>query len=127
MQWHCRGWATAIAAVAIATMACGSGAARRFAGHWKGVMAEGVAGPAEMAANAYASGLELFVRGDTISVTTRKEKQTGRFKILKEYSMSLTIATDRDGTDAPQTFVFTDDKTMKWLVLDGQAIVLTKR
>jgi hypothetical protein len=127
MQWLCRAWEAAIVTGALASAGCGSGAAARFEGHWKGVRAEGVAGAAEDAANVYAAGLDLIVHGDAITIASRKDKQSGRFKILKQYAASLTIATDRDGTDAPQTFVFADDKTMKWMVLEGQAIVFTRR
>jgi hypothetical protein len=127
MQWICRAREAAIVAVALATVGCGSGAAARFEGHWKGVRAEGVAAAAEGAANAYAAGLDLLVHGDAITVASHKDKQSGRFKILKQYATSLTIATDRDGTGAPQTFVFSDDKTMKWMVLEGHAIVFTRR
>jgi hypothetical protein len=127
MQWLHRAWVTAVLAGSLAGVSCGAGAAARFAGHWKGVRAEGVAAGAEAAANAYAAGLDMVVRDDWISVTSRNARQTGRFKILKQYAASLTIATDRDGTDTPQTFVFADDKTMKWMVLDGQAIVFTKK
>ena len=88
--------------------------------------AEGVPAAAEGPANAYAAGLDMLVHGDALTVTSHKDKQSGRFKIVKQYPTSLTIATDRDGMDVPQTFVFADDKTMKWMVLEGQAIVFTK-
>jgi hypothetical protein len=127
MRWFGRAWAAVIVAGSLADNACGTGAAARFAGHWKGVRVEGVTAGAEGAANAYAADLDLIVHDDWLSVASRKGRQMGRFKILKQYATSLTIATDRDGTDAPQTFLFPDDKTMKWLVLEGQAIVFAKR
>ena len=61
--------------------------------------AEGVPASAEGAANVYAASLDMLVHGDALTVTAHKDKQSGRFKILKEYATSLTIATDRDGME----------------------------
>jgi len=120
--------------LALASLACvlgvagcrGDGAAK-LQGHWRGVRAEGVAGDTAGAANAFATGTELEVKGDSITVTTPRDKQSGRYKVVRQDKTTLVITTDKDGPGEPQTFTFADDKTMRWAVLDGRAIVFAKQ
>jgi hypothetical protein len=105
--------------------ACRPGS-ERFEGRWRGVRAEGVSADVMPAANAFASGTELYVKGDTLVVTTPKEKQSGRYRVLEENATTLVIATDKDGPDQPQTFTFMDGGTMKWAVIEGKSIVFAK-
>jgi hypothetical protein len=67
------------------------------------------------------------VKGDAITVTTPKDKQSGRYKVVKQDKTMLVITTDKDGADDPQTFTFVDDKTVRWAVLDGKSIVFAKQ
>ncbi len=106
--------------------ACHHGSAR-FEGRWKGVRAEGVTGEAAAPANAFAVGTVLDVKGDTITVSTPKDKQSGRYKVVKEDKATLVITTDRDGPDEQQKFTFVDDKTLKWAVQDGKSIVFARQ
>jgi hypothetical protein len=109
-----------------ALVAC-HGGSPRLEGRWRGVRAEGVPPEATSAANAFAASLELDVKGDAITVTTAKDRQSGRYKVVKEDKMTLVITTDKDGAAEPQTFTFVDDKTLKWAVLEGRAIVMVKQ
>jgi hypothetical protein len=106
--------------------ACGHGGSARLEGHWRGVRAEGVPSDAQSPANAFATGTELDVKGDAITVSTPRDRQSGRYRVVKEDKASLVITTDKDGLDEPQTFTFLDAKTMRWAVLEGKAIVFVK-
>jgi hypothetical protein len=114
------------AAFALALMGCRSGSAR-LEGTWKGQRAEGVTVDSQIAANAFAREMVLEVKGDSITVTTAKDKQTGKYKVVKEDKSSLVIVTDKDGDADQQTFTFVDDKTMKWAVLEGKTITFSKQ
>jgi hypothetical protein len=115
------------ASCASLVVACGRGGPSRLDGHWHGVRAEGVAGePQEAAANAFATGMELDIKGDSITVSTAKDRQSGRFRIVREDKAILVLTTEKDGPDEPQTFTFVDTKTMKWAVLEGKTIVFVK-
>jgi hypothetical protein len=107
--------------------ACKTAGAARLQGKWKGQRAEGVVPTALAAANAFASGMQLEVKGDSITVTTSKDRQSGHYKVVKEDKASVVITTDKDGPTEPQTFSFPDDKTLKWAVVDGQAIVFARQ
>jgi hypothetical protein len=108
-------------------LGCGRGGPSRLEGHWRGVRAEGVGGDAqEAAANAFAAGMELDVKGDSITVSTAKDRQSGRFRIVREDKAALVLTTEKDGPDEPQTFTFVDAKTMKWAVVEGKTIVFVK-
>ena len=115
-----------LAALALGVLACGGGA-KRLQGKWHGLRAEGVAVASQAAANSFASRMTLEVSGDSITVTTPHDKQSGRYRVVKEDKSTLVLTTDKDGPREPQTFTFVDDKTVKWLVMDGEAIVFGKQ
>jgi hypothetical protein len=116
-----------LAAVAAAVLsACGHKGSPRLEGHWRGLHAEGVNAEAQVVADGFATSTELDVRGDGLTVTTPKGKQTGKFKVKAEDKTSITILTDGDGPNDPQTFVFIDERTMKWNVLEGKTITFRR-
>ena len=116
-----------LAALALGVLACGGGGSKRLQGKWHGLRAEGVAVASQAAANSFASRMTLEVSGDSITVTTPHDKQSGRYRVVKEDKSTLVLTTDKDGPREPQTFTFVDDKTVKWLVMDGEAIVFGKQ
>jgi hypothetical protein len=120
--------AVRIAAAALLAVACDAHAgSARLQGHWTGVAAEGVTGDALAAATAFAKATEMDVQGDRLTITSPKETQSGRYRVLKEDATTLVLATDRDGFEHPQTFVFTNrDETLRWSVLEGRAIVFAR-
>ena len=119
-------YALAPVVVAVAFAANCHPGSDRFEGRWRGVRAEGVSADATPAANAFAVGTELYVKGDTLVVVTPKERQSGRFRVLAETPTTLMIATDKDGAEQPHTFTFLDGGTIKWAVLEGKSIVFAK-
>ena len=98
----------------------------RLAGHWRGVRAEGVPPTADDAANAFAGRMQLDVSGDTITVTAASGKQSDKYKVVSEDKSTTVITTAKDGAANPQTFTFVDDKTMRWQVVPGKAVVFNK-
>ncbi len=119
--------ASLLAVLALGLLACGGGGSKRLQGKWHGLRAEGVAVASQAAANTFATGMTLEVSGDSITVTTPHDKQSGRYKVVKEDKSTLVLTTDKDGAKEPQTFTFVDDKTVKWLVMDGELIVFGKQ
>jgi hypothetical protein len=119
--------ASLLVALALGVLACGGGGSKRLQGKWHGLRAEGVAVASQASANAFAGGMTLEVSGDSITVTTPHDKQSGRYKVVKEDKSTLVLTTDKDGPKEPQTFTFVDDKTLKWVVMDGETIVFGKQ
>jgi hypothetical protein len=107
--------------------ACHGGGSARLEGRWKGLHADGVGPDALLAANAFASQTEIDVHGDQITVTTPRDHQAGRYRVVREDKTQVVIATDRDGPDDAQTFTFVDEKTMRWTVLEGKTITLARQ
>lgn len=124
----CRSLALASVLGALAPLlgACGGEGAARLQGKWHGVRAEGVPGEALPAANAFATAAEFDVKGDAITVTTPKDRQSGRYKVVRQDKATLVITTDRDGPGDPQTFTFLDDKTLRWAAIEGKSIVFAR-
>jgi hypothetical protein len=116
-----------MAALVPVLAACHGDGASKLQGHWRGIRAEGVGSDALAAANAFATGTELDVKGDAITVTTPKDKQSGRYKVVRQDKATLVITTDKDGPSDPQTFTFVDDKTVRWAVLEGKSIVFARQ
>jgi hypothetical protein len=119
--------AAMLLAVAVCAAGCGGGGSSRLQGKWRGLRAEGVMPTTLAAANAFAAGMRLDVKGDAITVTTPTDKQSGHYKVVKEDKTSVIITTDKDGPAEPQTFTFVDDKTVRWAVDSGQTIVFGKQ
>ena len=111
--------------LAIAQLAgCRVAGSEHLQGHWRGVRAEGVSPDAASAANAFAAGMDLSAKGDTLAITTPRERQSGRYRVIFESPTKLVITTEKDAT--PETFTFVDSRTVKWSVSDGRAIVFVK-
>ncbi|HEY1696766.1 MAG TPA: hypothetical protein VGG39_31615 [Polyangiaceae bacterium] len=119
--------ATLLAALGLVLAGCHGGGDPRLQGTWHGLRAEGIEGAAQPAANAFATGTELDVHGDAITVTTPKDKQSGHYKVVRHDKTTLVLTTDKDGPSDPQTFTFLDDKTVRWAVLEGKSIVFAKQ
>ena len=107
--------------------ACHGDGAPRLQGKWRGIRSEGVGTEAQTAANAFATATAMDVSGDAITVTTPKDKQSGRYRVVRQDKTTLVITTDKDGTSDPQTFTFVDDKTVRWAVLEGKSIVFSRQ
>jgi hypothetical protein len=122
-----RGAFALLAGCAWGAAACGHSGAARLEGHWKGVRAEGVPSDQQGAANSFAASMELDVKGDSITVSTSKDRQSGHYRIVREDKGSVVLTTEKDGPDEPQTFTFVDAKTMKWSLLEGRSIVFVKQ
>jgi hypothetical protein len=116
-----------LAALVAGMLACSGSGSKRLQGKWHGLRAEGVAVASQAAANAFATGMTLEVSGDSITVTTPHDKQSGRYKVVREDKGTLVVTTDKDGPKEPQTFTFVDDKTLNWLVMDGEQIVFARQ
>lgn len=128
LRTHVRAAVVFVSIVASAFMvACAKGGAPRLEGHWKGTRADGVGGDMQTVANTFATQTEIDVKGDLITVTTPKDRQSGKYKVVREDKAQVVIVTDKDGPDDAQTFTFVDDKTMRWSVLEGKSIVFVKQ
>ena len=124
-RWLAR--ALLLGAISLLIDACHGEGAVRLQGKWRGVRAEGIAAEALPVANVFATATELEVKGDAITVTTPKDRQSGRYRVVKQDKTMLVITTDKDGADDPQTFTFIDDRTVRWAVLDGKSILFARQ
>lgn len=116
-----------ILGLVVATMltAC-KGSGPKLEGRWRGIKAVGVPADQLGAANLFASTMELEFKGEQVSVHTGSDKQSAKFKIVKDDKTQVTITTDQDGPDDPQVFTFTDDHTMTWAIAPGKSIQFQK-
>ncbi len=115
-----------LAVAVLALAACKSGSAR-LEGKWRGVRADGVTLEAQAAANDYATKMEIVAKGDQLTVVAPGSKKSGVYKVLKEDSEQLVIATDKNLSGAEkETFTFLDANTMRWSVAEGRTITFQK-
>jgi hypothetical protein len=121
------GSAAALIAGAFLGSACGRAGCPRLEGRWRGVRAERASGETPTAAAAFARGTVLEVSGDTMRVTTPNETQSGHYRVVYENDATVTIATDTDGPDVPQTFTFEGAGSIRWLAAEGESIVFAKQ
>jgi hypothetical protein len=112
--------------VAAMLVACKGGSGAKLEGRWRGIKAMGVPADQLGAANLFASAMELEFKGEQVSVHTGSDKQSAKFKVVKDDKTQVTITTDQDGPDDPQIFTFTDDHTMTWAIAPGKSIQFQK-
>jgi hypothetical protein len=117
----------ALAALVLVLAACGRSGCPRLEGRWRGVRAEGVGNESPVLANVFAQKTELEVKGDLMTLTTPGETQSGRYRVVYENDTSVTITTDRDGPDSPQTFTFEGPKALRWLAAQGESMVFARQ
>jgi hypothetical protein len=115
-----------LALAALSGVGCGHKGSPRLEGHWRGLSADGVATDVQASADLFATGTELDIRGENIVVSTPKGKQSGKFRVKTDEKNQITIWTDGDGPNDPQTFTFVDERTMKWSVLEGKTIIFRR-
>jgi hypothetical protein len=114
--------------VAMSLLGCKHAGSAKLEGRWRGIRVDGVTADLQAQADAFASGTELEVKGDDISVLTpaSKLKQSGKYKVVKEDKGTVILFTEGDGQNDAQTFTFVDDRTVKWTVVEGKTITLRK-
>ena len=112
-------------ALPLLLLSCSHGSAN-LAGHWRGLRAEGVRGDVLDNTNTYAAHMRFEVKGDVLTVTTAKDTRTDHYSVVSEDKTKTVIATEQDGPNDPQTFLFTDPTTMKWAVGNGASVVFVK-
>ncbi len=71
--------------------------------------------------------MELDFKGDKVSVQNGHDKQTGRYKIVKEDKTTFSLVTDGDGTADEQKFTFDSDREISWTVVPGKTIQFQKQ
>ncbi len=122
-----RSWVALIFTLSL--LGCRHGGSAKLEGRWKGVRVEGVTSDLQAQADVFATGTEIEVKGDGITVATpaSKAKVAGKYKVVKEDKSILILYTDGDGQNDAQTFTFIDEKTMKWTVVDGKTITFKKQ
>jgi hypothetical protein len=121
--------ALAAGALTIFAIACSKhpGSAK-LEGHWRGTRADGVAGGAQDAANAFATQTEITARGNQITVTVPGSKgQQGTYTVDDENKTTVVVHTDKDGPGNKETFSFSEDgKSMVWRLGEGRTITFQK-
>jgi hypothetical protein len=106
---------------------CTPSGSPRLEGKWRGVRAEGVAPEAQTAANTFATQTELVFKGDSVTVVTPKEKQSGRYRVVRESGAEIVIVTDGDAPEDQQTFTIEGEHALRWSLLDGKTIVFARQ
>ncbi|MBX3186143.1 MAG: hypothetical protein KF819_03970 [Labilithrix sp.] len=114
--------------LAVSAAACKHPGSAKLEGHWKGTRADGVPPGVQDAANSFALGTEIIVKGNQITVTTPAAKgQTSTYVVDDENKTTVVLHTEKDGPNAKETFALGEDgKTMTWRLGEGRTIVFQK-
>ena len=113
--------------LALALAACKQAGSPKLEGRWRGQRAEGVAPDLPIQANAFAASTEIIAKGDQIAISTPGGKSQSTYYVDVEENGSLVIHTEKDGTNARESFTFGDNgRTMSWKVDDRRTIVFAK-
>lgn len=116
----------AIVLILLLVVGCHKSGEQKLEGRWHGTKVEGVAPQQEAAATAFAVGTEMEFHEGKVSVKTPNDTSSSAFKVLREDKTTVVVVTELDGSKEPQTFVFVNDDTVEWAVLEGKRMILRR-
>ncbi|WP_394835285.1 hypothetical protein LVJ94_53190 [Pendulispora rubella] len=112
--------------ILLLAIGCHKSGEQKLEGHWRGTKVQGVAPEQEAAATAFATATEMEFRDGKVSVKTPGDQSSSAFKVVRQEKNTVVVITEYDGAKEPQTFVFVDDDTMQWTVLEGKRMTLRR-
>jgi hypothetical protein len=115
-----------LALLCLTLLSACKGGSPRLEGHWKGAKAEGVPVEQEAAATQYAQSLELWFKGDSLTVQSAGAKRAGNFKVVKDEPDQVTIKSTFANVEQQEVFVIVDANTVRWTVAQGRMVSLKK-
>lgn len=107
---------------------CGHPIQKKLDGRWLGDSVENFDDSVVAAATGWAKGTSLEFSGPTVTVSIpAEEPRTGKYKIVSVHESDIQLGIERkDGAVDPVLFKLDDERSMRWMLGDGRAIVLRR-
>jgi hypothetical protein len=118
-----------LAGLALGPAACGAHPVqRKLSGRWLGERIENVDGDALAAATGWVKGASLEFAGSSLTVAIpAEEPRSGNYRVTRVHKDDVKLGVTRqDGTVDELWLKLDDDRSMRWMIGDGRAIVLRR-
>ena len=117
--------------VGLATAGAGCGGhpiQRKLSGRWLGERIENVDGEALAAATGWVKGTSLEFADSTLTVAIpAEEPRTGKYRVVRVHERDVRLAvTRKDGSVDQVSLKLDDERSLRWLIGEGRAIVLRR-
>lgn len=107
---------------------CGHPAQRKLQGRWFGERIESLASDDLSAATGWVKGTSFLFKGEQMTVEIPAEApRSGKFEVLAYRDGKITVSVQRqDGINDRVNLKLDDDRSMRWLLPEGRAIVMRR-
>ena len=123
------GAAVFIMAAAAAAVGCGGHPIqKKLAGRWHGARIENVDGEALAAATGWVKGTSMEFADSTLTVAIpAEEPRSGEYRVVRVHEDDVRLAvTRRDGDVDHLNLKLDDERSLRWMIGDGRAIVMRR-
>lgn len=110
-------------------VACGSPAKRALEGRWLGDTVENFDENEAPSATGWAKGTSFEFSGSSLTVAIpAEEPRTGTYRVSSMQDRELHLAVlDPEGEQSEMQLILDDEKSMRWVLGDGRALVMRRQ
>lgn len=110
------------------TAGCGHPVQKKLEGRWLGDAVENFDDDAVASATGWAKGASMEFAGSTVTVTIpAEEPRSGKYKVVSVHEGDVELSIQRrDGAVDKVRFKLDDERSMRWVLDDGRAVVLRR-
>jgi hypothetical protein len=107
---------------------CGHPVQKKLEGRWLGDSVENFDDDVVASATGWAKGASMEFAGSTVTVTIpAEEPRSGKYKVVSVHEGDVELAIQRrDGAVDKVRFKLDDERSMRWVLDDGRAVVLRR-
>ena len=123
-----RGSITGLLLLVGAITGCGHPVQKKLEGRWLGDGVENFDDDVVASATGWAKGASMEFAGSSVTVTIpAEEPRSGKYKVVSVHEGDVELAIQRrDGAVDKVRFKLDDERSMRWVLDDGRAVVLRR-
>jgi hypothetical protein len=116
------------AVLSMTLLGCGHPMQKKLEGRWLGQSVDNVDDESFAAATGWAKGVSMEFAGSTVTVAIpAEEPRSGAFKILGVHDGVIQVAiNDERGQTSKTRFKLDDERSLRWMVGEGRAVVMRR-
>jgi hypothetical protein len=107
---------------------CGHPVQKKLEGRWLGDGVENFDDDAVASATGWAKGASMEFAGSSVTVTIpAEEPRSGKYKVVSVHDSDVELSIQRkDGAVDRVRFKLDDERSMRWMLDDGRAVVMRR-
>lgn len=119
---------TLLLALVLPVTACGHPMQRKLEGRWLGEAVENVDPERVAAATGWTKGLSMEFAGDHVTIAIAAEDpRSGKYEVARVHKNDVYLSIQaRDGRTSRAHFKLDDERSLRWMIGEGRAVVLRR-